>query len=255
MKTSSRLKEEPADQAVIRLLFERYGAALLAYTTGLTGSRSAAEDIVQETMLRAWRHAGSLPSDTWARHWLMKVARNLTIDRARSRATRPVEVSGIDYMGPVQADHADPITDSLDMQAALRALPAKHRQVLIELYYKDRTLNQAAEHLGIPVGTVKSRAYHALRNLRAHLERTSPALAATAGPSRPAGAARVAKAARPAEVPAAAVTGPAAVTGAAAVTGVGAVAARVRGAAASAARTAARTAPAARLGGPATARR
>jgi RNA polymerase sigma-70 factor (ECF subfamily) len=236
VRTSSRHQEQ-ADQALIRLLFERYGAALLAYTTGLTGSRAAAEEIVQETMLRAWRHAGELPPDTWARSWLMKVARNLTIDRARTRAARPTEVSGVDYVGPVQADHADPIADAMDMREALHALSAKHRQVLTELYYNDRTVNETAELLGIPVGTVKSRAYHALRHLRAYVENPSPALAAAAtGPSRPAGATNAAKAIRTT------VAGPVA------------VAARALGAAASAARSAARTVPAARLGVPVTAR-
>lgn len=174
---------------MIRLLFERYGAALLAYTTGLTGNRSAAEEIVQETMLRAWRHAAKLSPDAGMRGWLMTVARNLSIDRVRARAARPTEVTGLDYMGPVLTDHADPVADAVDMREALRALSAKHRQVLIELYYKDRTTSEAAEHLGVPVGTVKSRAYHALRCLREYMDRTSSArAAATTGPSRPAGA-------------------------------------------------------------------
>lgn len=163
---------------MIRLLFERYGAALLAYATGLTGSRSAAEEIVQETMLRAWRHAGELSPDAGVRRWLMTVARNLAIDRGRARAARPREVTGLDYVGPVLADHAGPVADALDMHEALRALSPKHRQVLIELYYNDRTAGEAAEHLGVPVGTVKSRAYHALRCLREHMERTSSAQAA-----------------------------------------------------------------------------
>jgi len=169
VKESSQHREKHADHAVIRLLFERYGTALLAYTTGLTGSRSAAEEIVQETMLRAWRHAGELSPDAGARPWLMKVARNLTIDRARTRAARPAEDTGIDYVGPVQADHADPVADAMDMREVLRALSAKHRQVLIELYYKDRTTSEAAEHLGVPVGTVKSRLFRARRLLQAAL--------------------------------------------------------------------------------------
>jgi RNA polymerase sigma-70 factor (ECF subfamily) len=156
---------------VIRLLFERYANALLAYSTELTGSRSAAEEIVQETMLRAWRHAGKLSSGVGVRSWLMTVARNLAIDRARARAARPTEITGTDYLGPVLADHADPVAIAVDMRAALRALPAKHREVLVELYYQDRTVGEAAEALGIPVGTVKSRAHHALRNLREHLDR------------------------------------------------------------------------------------
>jgi RNA polymerase sigma-70 factor (ECF subfamily) len=232
VKTSSRHREEYADEAVIRLLFERYGAALLAYTTGLTGSRSVAEEIVQETMLRAWRHADKLWLDAGVRGWLMTVARNLSIDRVRARAARPAEVTGLDYLGPVLADHANPVADALDMREALRALSAKHRQVLIELYYKDRTTSEAAEHLGVPVGTVKSRAYHALRCLREYMDRRTAAQAATTGPSRPAGATNAAGATRAAPVT---------------------VAARVTGAAASAARSAVGTGTTTRLGRPITA--
>jgi RNA polymerase sigma-70 factor, ECF subfamily len=188
VNVSSRHRRDHADQALIRLLFERYGGALLAYATGLTGSRPAAEEIVQETMLRAWRHAGELSPGAGTRRWLMTVARNLAIDRARARAARPAEVTGTDHVGPVLADHADPVAAAVDMRDALQSLSAKHREVLIELYYHDRTVGEAAEALGIPVGTVKSRAYHALRCLREYLDSPSPArAAATTGPSRPAG--------------------------------------------------------------------
>jgi RNA polymerase sigma-70 factor, ECF subfamily len=162
--------------ALVRLLFERYGRALLAYATGLTGNRWAAEEIVQEAMLRAWRHADELSAGSGTvRPWLVTVVRNLAIDRARAGAARPVEVAETPYQPPLQDDHADSVAVALDLTDALRSLSDKHRQILVELYYHDRTASETAQRLGIPVGTVKSRAYHALRSLREHLDRMAPA--------------------------------------------------------------------------------
>jgi RNA polymerase sigma-70 factor (ECF subfamily) len=198
VNVSARHREEQADQALIRLLFERHGDALLAYATGLTGSRSAAEEIVQETILRAWRHAGELPLGAGARRWLMTVARDLAIDRAR--AARPAEATGDDHMEPVLANHAD-LVAAVDAREALRSLPAEYREVLVELHYKGRTVSEAAEALGIPVGTVKSRAYHALRNLRGHLDRQPVQAAAALAEAHPGAGTAASRSSRPVSRP------------------------------------------------------
>lgn len=137
---------------------------LLAYARRLTGSAATAEDILQETLLRAWRHRDALDGNV--RSWLLTVTRNLAIDRARAAAIRPVEVAAVAHRPPVQPDHAEPLVRSLDLVRAVRKLPDKHREVLVQLYYRDRTPEEAARELGIPTGTVKSRAHHALRALR-----------------------------------------------------------------------------------------
>src|SRR5882724_7640748 len=78
---------------LIRSLYLEHGRSLLAYATRLTGDQAAAEDVVQETLLRAWKHAAALINGTGSvRGWLLTVARNIVTDRVRARAVRPYEV-------------------------------------------------------------------------------------------------------------------------------------------------------------------
>ncbi len=156
-----------SDEALIRSLYEEHGRSLLAYATRLTGDRAAAEDVVQETLLRAWKHSESLVNQRGSvRGWLLTVARNIVTDRARAKASRPTEVAESPGIGPVAGDHAENVVNSMVVLAALDRLSAEHREVLVELYYRGRTVSEAAQVLGVPPGTVKSRSYYALRAMR-----------------------------------------------------------------------------------------
>jgi RNA polymerase sigma-70 factor, ECF subfamily len=163
----SRKRDAAADEALIRSLYEEHGRSLLAYATRLTGDRAAAEDVVQETLVRAWKHPESLTNGKGSvRGWLLTVARNIITDRARRRAARPPEVAGHEDVPATQEDHADAVADSVTFHEALGRLSPEHREVLTEIYYRGATVNEAAQALGVPPGTVKSRTYHALRALR-----------------------------------------------------------------------------------------
>jgi len=156
-------------EALIRMLYQEHGNALLTYATRLTGDQWIAEDIVQETLLRAWRHAAPLNEQVGSiRGWLFTVTRNIATDRIRSRAVRPAEVAaGHDNSERTSvADHAQRVVDSLVALDVLEKLSEEHRAVVIELYVRGRSGPEAAEVLGIPVGTVKSRAHRALSAMR-----------------------------------------------------------------------------------------
>ncbi|MEN3309510.1 MAG: polymerase sigma-70 factor, subfamily [Micromonosporaceae bacterium] len=164
----SRRDDTSRDEALIRFLYEEHGRSLLAYATRLTGDRAAAEDVVQETLVRAWKHARDLVDEKGSiRGWLLTVARNIVTDRIRARAARPTEVVETPTTGPVERDHADEVVNAMVVLEALEALSPEHREVLVELYYRGRSVVEAAEILGIPPGTVKSRSYYALRAMRA----------------------------------------------------------------------------------------
>ena len=148
-----------------------HGPALLAYATRLTGGdRHSAEDVVQETWLRAWRHVDRLTEDRGSvRGWLMRVAHNVAIDQHRHRRARPTEVElpEQDVPGvPVIPPPSDEVETRVVVDAVLDNLSAVHRDALVEVYFADRTARSAATVLGVPVGTVKSRIHNGLNALR-----------------------------------------------------------------------------------------
>lgn len=163
----------PGDQvALMEQLHAEHSAALWGYCVRLTGNdRVRAEDVVQETLLRAWRHFSVLDeSQGSVRAWLFTVARNIVIDEWRSRRTRG-DVFVAEVPEPTNsADHTDQLLMSWVVADALTRLSAEHRAVLLECYYRGLSVADAALHLGVPQGTVKSRTHYALRALRLALE-------------------------------------------------------------------------------------
>jgi RNA polymerase sigma-70 factor, ECF subfamily len=147
-------------------LVREHEKALLAYTEKLLNDHHLAEDIVQETLVRAWHHADRLyDSEGSVRGWLLTVARNLVIDRSRGGFHR-YEVIGADTLDVVQRDHADAVVAAVTVTEMLDSLSTEHREVLVHTYLWGRTVREAAEVLGIPVGTAKSRQHYALNYLR-----------------------------------------------------------------------------------------
>ena len=153
---------------LVRELVRAHEAFLLANVTRLVQDRALAEDIVQETFVRAWRNIGQLDLDREmaVRGWLLRVARNLAVDKFRARKARPTEVAESAAVSVGIPDPSDALVRTLHIKAALDRLSEAHRCVLRECYFNGSTLTEAAETLGIPVGTVKSRLFSALRKLR-----------------------------------------------------------------------------------------
>lgn len=172
MRTSSAREEE-----LVRALYREHAGPLLTYVRSLVaGDARRAEDIVQETLLRAWRHARDLTAET-ARPWLFRVARNLVVDGHRAAIRRPQEVSADVLLARPADDEFERTLLGWQVADALQALTEAHRDVVVELYFRDRSVADAARILRVPEGTVRSRAYYALRALRLALEErgvTSP---------------------------------------------------------------------------------
>lgn len=155
----------------LRRIYAEHGAALLAFATrACGGDRQRAEDVVQEVLVRAWRHPEVSESGPQGeRAWLITVARNVAIDAFRAQRARPTEIGGaaLDALAVRPGDdELDRAVEAWTVAAALDALPPHHRDVLVETFFRGRSVAEAAQVLGIPAGTVKSRAFHALRSLR-----------------------------------------------------------------------------------------
>lgn len=163
----------PADQeaALMKALYDEHAPALWRYALRLTGDRTRAEDVVQETLLRAWQHPEVVSdAERSARGWLFTVARNMIIDESRSARVR----SEVHPVGgaPEQAgpDEVNTALDRLLIAEAMVALSTEHRAVVERSYYRGWTTAQIAADLGIAEGTVKSRLHYAVRALRLTLQ-------------------------------------------------------------------------------------
>lgn len=160
---------EDQDAELLRVLQDEHGDALYAHAVRLAGGdRQQAEDLVQETLLRAWRNPEALdPARGAVRAWLFTTARHLAIDAWRRRSVRVGEVmTDVLPEPPPSADEADRAVEAWTVAEALSRLTAQHREVLLECFYRGRSVAEAAARLGVPPGTVKSRTHYALRSLR-----------------------------------------------------------------------------------------
>ena len=156
---------------LMRELRDEHAAALWGFCLHLTGDPVRAEDVAQETLLRAWQRSSVLDASRGSvRSWLFTVARNIVIDEWRSKRSRSERtVDEVPEPGdPV--DQTDQLLQSWVVADALQHLSVDHRAVLLECFYSGRSVAEAARRLDIPEGTVKSRTHYALRALKLALE-------------------------------------------------------------------------------------
>jgi RNA polymerase sigma-70 factor (ECF subfamily) len=159
------------DAELMRALHDRHASALWSYVVGLTGGdRARAQDVVQETLLRAWRTPAVLDqAEGSVRGWLYTVARRIVNDEWRtSRFRREVVTDVVPDHG--HNDETEAVVNRQVVIDALRRLSEEHRAVLVECYLRGASVAEAAERLGIAAGTVKSRTHYALRALRLALD-------------------------------------------------------------------------------------
>ena len=165
-----RLRTDETGEAM-RRLYRLYGGELYGFALNALGDRGGAEEIVQEVFLRAWRHAGSYDADRAAvRTWLYQITRHAIIDARRRAAVRP---------GLPQHDQDEETEGGATLEqamlgwqvaAALARLSPEHRQMIRMAQFRGLTMREIAAHTGLPLGTVKSRTWYALRSLRLVLE-------------------------------------------------------------------------------------
>ena len=169
------MEPAPADVSGLRALHAQHAPALHAFALQATHDPQAAEEIVQDTFVRAWRAMDRFDATRGdMRTWLFAITRNLVIDHHRRGAARPstpVPAEQLDRPDPAVPD-IDRAMEVWQVTEALAKLTPEHREAITLIHLRGASVAQAAEQLGVPPGTVKSRVYYGLRALRLALEET-----------------------------------------------------------------------------------
>jgi RNA polymerase sigma-70 factor (ECF subfamily) len=158
-----------ADAAAV--FVRRFQSRVYGLAMTMLRDREAAEDVAQETFMRAWRHAGTYDARRGrVATWLLTIARNAALDRARLRSATPIDpnvvVAELDRaLGGESVDEAE----RLQLRGAVAALPADQRRALVLAMYAGRSAREISELDGVPLGTVKTRIRAAMTRLRATL--------------------------------------------------------------------------------------
>jgi RNA polymerase sigma-70 factor (ECF subfamily) len=153
----------------VREAYAAHAGELYGFARRSLGDAGLAEEAVQETFLRAWRAGDRFDPELGAlRTWLFAILRNVVIDLSRARAARP-RVARDAGLEPA----VEPLEEALlawQVEEAMRRIGERHREILVETYYRGRPYAEVAAELGVPEGTVKSRVYYGLRALKVALE-------------------------------------------------------------------------------------
>jgi RNA polymerase sigma-70 factor (ECF subfamily) len=156
--------------ALLQAVHDAHAPALHRYVARLTSDPALAEDIVQESLLRLWKNHSLLESDDLAaRRWLFTVARNLSVDEARSARSRH-EIQSELVPERASPDETDASLSKWLLQDALKSLSREHRTVVIGAYHLGLPIAELAAQAGVPEGTIKSRLHYGLRALRLALQ-------------------------------------------------------------------------------------
>jgi RNA polymerase sigma-70 factor, ECF subfamily len=162
------------DLDAFEAFFRRHRALIERTALALTGDPQVAEEVLQDTFLRAYRHRRTLRLDVSPVPWLYRVALNLCYSRL-GRRKLPMEPIGETTAGTLRDHSPEPseVAEREELRRSIRrgiaALPEKHQLVIVLYYLNGLSLQETADALGIALGTAKSRIHYALHALREHL--------------------------------------------------------------------------------------
>ncbi len=161
------------DEEGMRLLFEHYSGALLIIILTVIPQKEVAEEILHDVLLKVWKNVGSYDANKSRFFtWMARIAKNAAIDKTRSKnyrnSNKTNEIN--DVVSRRKELSQTPSTDYIGVSSLLENLDEDLRPIIELLYLQEFTQSEAAKELGIPLGTVKTRARRALSQLRALLK-------------------------------------------------------------------------------------
>jgi RNA polymerase sigma-70 factor (ECF subfamily) len=156
----------------VEAAYAAHGPELYRFVLRGLGDPGAAQDVVQETFLRAWRAADRYDAELASlRVWLFAIARNTMLDHVRAAGARPWQ-SQLGEVPDVAVldDPTEELLRSWLVEEALQRLTQDHREAIVETYLKGRPYAEVAASHGVPVGTIRSRVFYGLRALRVAMD-------------------------------------------------------------------------------------
>jgi RNA polymerase sigma-70 factor (ECF subfamily) len=168
------------DEDAVHAAYLRHGPEIYRFVLRSLGDRGAAEDVTQETFLKAWRHAERYdPALASLRVWLFGIARNVVIDHARAARVRPWQSAlagdeavqaAVHDAGGTEGDPSERLVGQWVVEEALSRISEHHRVAIVQTHLRERPYDEVAAELGVPVGTLRSRVFYGLKALRAAMD-------------------------------------------------------------------------------------
>jgi RNA polymerase sigma-70 factor (ECF subfamily) len=157
------------DDLAVKAMYERFARPVLTVAMSALGQRDLADEVVQATMLKVWRAAGSFDPSRELAPWVYSIARRTAIDVHRRESRAPVPRVFVEDDMVAEPLSFSRTWEAWEVRTALEKLPADERNVVQLAHLAGMTHREIAEKLGVPIGTVKSRSARAHRRLAALL--------------------------------------------------------------------------------------
>jgi len=158
------------DKAAMRVLFIRHQLKVYRFVLRIVRDAALAEDVVSETFIDAWQHAGRYEGRASVSSWLIGIARHRALTAARRRPTESLEgdaaQNAVDPAPDPEAELGRKDTGAV-IRGALAALSREHAEIIDLVYYQEKSIREIGEILGIPENTVKTRMFYARKRLAA----------------------------------------------------------------------------------------
>lgn len=162
------------DAAALRALYTQHNVRLFRFLIRLTGNEALAEETVNETFMKVWLKAESYGGQSKVSTWLFTIARNQALSRLRKRSEAPLD-EGAAAQIEDESDTQEISTAKKDKGALMRMciekLSAAHREIIDLVYYQEMSVAEASQVLDVPENTVKTRMFHARKQLSEHFRR------------------------------------------------------------------------------------
>ncbi|MFA5140610.1 MAG: sigma-70 family RNA polymerase sigma factor [Elusimicrobiota bacterium] len=172
-ESECELRLRSGDPEAVRLIMKRFQRPLLSFLCNMTGDYASAEDLLQEVLVRVWRHRERYQAQERFSGWLFTIARRLALDhleKAGRRRTIPLEEEGLEERVPEPDAVPDRALEGADLrrriEEAIAALPEEQREVFLLREYGGLQFSEIARMTGAPLGTALARMRYAVLRLR-----------------------------------------------------------------------------------------